>query len=153
MKCAHREPATPVKNALTQKASSRERMTLMPRDCAAISLSRTATICRPKADLASRQMTYTVTTVQPHTHHSVVYGGTPAKVRAPRVTESQLIENHLDDDQEAHRGHRNVRPGQPHKRQADQEGDDHGDQQPGDQRGGKERHLHTRQPAGQDRAG
>jgi len=41
------DPATAVKNALMQKASSRARMTSIPSAWAAISLSRTAIICRP----------------------------------------------------------------------------------------------------------
>ena len=42
MKCAHREPATPVRKALMQNANRRERSTLTPRESAAISLSRAA---------------------------------------------------------------------------------------------------------------
>ena len=51
MKCAQRAPATPVRKALIQKASSRDRITLMPSERAAISLSRTALMSRPKGDL------------------------------------------------------------------------------------------------------
>ena len=57
MKCPHREPATPVRNALRQNASSRARSTLTPSDCEAISLSRDALMERPKDDLPIRQTT------------------------------------------------------------------------------------------------
>ena len=57
IKWAHREPATPVRKALMQKASSRERITLTPSERAAISLSRAARMSRPNAEAPILQTT------------------------------------------------------------------------------------------------